>query len=79
MKGDSFGKVTSLSKLGMMTSQIQQKKFKLYTAKPIAHAVKKHLKMLNRSEQVTENEDSATLVKPGNCKDEYNRKIGQTG
>ena len=57
MKGDSFGKVTYLGKLGKMTSQIRPKSFKVYTTKPIADAVKKHLKMLSQSEQVKQNED----------------------
>ena len=94
MKGDSFGKVEYLSKLGMMTSQIRQKIFKVYTAKGIPDAVEKHLKMLSESEQMKQNEDSAkeavklvkpitandklSFNKPANCKEEYNRKIRQT-
>ena len=62
--------------------------FKVYTAKPIADAVKERLKRLTQSEQVKQNEDSgkeeAKLVKPitaydkstfktpANCKEEYN-------
>ena len=71
------------------------KNFRDYTAKPIADAPKKHLKTLSQSEQVKQNEDSAkegaklvkpitandkrSFNKPANCKDEYNRKIRQTG
>ena len=54
--------------LGKMTSQIRKKNFKVYTAKPIADAVKECLKMLSQSEQLKQNEDSAKgtakLLKP---------------
>ena len=68
--------------------------FKVYTAKPIAGAVKERLKRLSQSRQVEQNQDSAkeaaklvkpitahdksNFNKPTNCKEEYNRNIRQT-
>ena len=74
MKRDILGKVRARL-TGQDDITNSAKIFKVYTAKPIADAVKDRLKVLSQLEQVKQNEDSAKeatkLVKPITANDKF--------